>query len=380
MSSVDDIWAEMQAEDASQRAQFKQQLQAGASLPTQLDVAQPKAKRKPKKAASASKRVPASAQAQRKARATDSAPSASAAVAAAAAAPGDTSVADASATHRWARVAPRHQTAAPDLPMQFHSFSDAGELLRAVQRDVNGSASDDQTTRRRSLARLQTVLFRPKLSDSLLQVQWHACSQAYAPVMWLTGCEPQEVFPDLFKTFLRRFEDPVEKCRELAVSCVRAPRRACAFRCALIPSTLSLSRLQMLSFLEVVLDVGQCLPYLFPALSSRLAGPYEYDGDTKLFVRNIEGACAHAHAMRQHAGLTSTRRQSTRRGGAARRWRRRRRTCTPWWSPPKRYAGARPCLHDCAAMRIPPARALALKLSAAPHGRCGCCCIGLCTW
>jgi hypothetical protein len=97
----------------------------------------------------------------------------------------------------------------------------ASALLKIIQRDINQISDQQIGVRRQSLGRLQSFLFgkvtRPH--DLVLSA----------------------LFPHFLKPLLKRFADPSENCRELALDIT-------------------------LSFMDVVSDLGLCLPYLIPAI------------------------------------------------------------------------------------------------------------------
>jgi hypothetical protein len=70
-------------------------------------------------------------------------------------------------------------------------------------------------------------------------------------------------FHESCKCIFKRFADPVEKCRELALRISRG-------------------------LIERVSDITPTLPYLLPALMQRVPGGLAHDEDTQLFVHDIE--------------------------------------------------------------------------------------------
>ena len=72
--------------------------------------------------------------------------------------------------------------------------------------------------------------------------------------------------------------------------------RSGTIKLTLSPSPLAV-RIQTTNFLSVVTDLGPSLAYVMPAIEERLGRQWAYDLDMKVFVRDLDGACA-AHAAR----------------------------------------------------------------------------------
>ena len=73
----------------------------------------------------------------------------------------------------------------------------------------------------------------------------------------------RKVYPHVMKPLLKRFADPVEKCRELALKMTA-------------------------SFMTVIANYGEVLPYVFPSLMDRASQCFGFDMEQKCFVRDIE--------------------------------------------------------------------------------------------
>jgi hypothetical protein len=115
-------------------------------------------------------------------------------------------------------------------------------LLVKISRDVNSLSSEDINERRRALTKLHKAIF-----------QDHNMSAA----------DYSEVFRDICKHIFKRYADPIEKCRELALRLTR-------------------------DFFERSSDVVPVLGYFFPVLMQRLPPGIAYDEELKIFVSDIE--------------------------------------------------------------------------------------------
>ena len=130
--------------------------------------------------------------------------------------------------------------ASDDINVQ--SVMKASEMLPKIARDLNLANSDDVNERRRALQRVHKILFED-------------CNMS-------TG-DYNEVFRESCKSIFKRFNDPSEKCRELALKIT-------------------------LAFFERASDLVSVLGYFFPVLMQRLPGGLAYDEDMKVFVTDIE--------------------------------------------------------------------------------------------
>src|SRR3546814_1402193 len=92
-----------------------------------------------------------------------------------------------------------------------------------------------------------------------------------------------QVFHEIAKAVLRRFSDPVQKCREIAVSIVSC-------------------------FLEKVSDVTPVIAYMYPALMQRIPADVGYDSEAQLFVHNLAEHAAYKRgkAERKRTRLNSS--------------------------------------------------------------------------
>ncbi|EDV28055.1 uncharacterized protein TRIADDRAFT_53253 [Trichoplax adhaerens] len=99
---------------------------------------------------------------------------------------------------------------------------------KKLQRDINCLEDDDRSTRKRAIEKIssETVGRRDQLNQD----------------------ELQDLFKAIIKPLLKRFSDPVEKCRQLSIKLTS-------------------------SFLSKVKNYGDILPYLIPCVRSRLATP-----------------------------------------------------------------------------------------------------------
>lgn len=117
-------------------------------------------------------------------------------------------------------------------------------FLTLVRRDLNGASDEAPATRKRALERLFSSLFYVpgRLSDDQLAA----------------------IFPEVMKPVLKRFDDSVERCRELAVSMIQR-------------------------FLAVITDVAPALPYVVPVMIERIVpADLGYDHDMNIFVKSLE--------------------------------------------------------------------------------------------
>eukprot|EP00949_MAST-11_sp_MAST-11-sp1_P001598 g1598.t1 len=127
------------------------------------------------------------------------------------------------------------------------SFSEE-DLLRDLQRDINKLSHESQRTRLQALRRLYETLF----------------GEAARAKKHVPGEDALRLFyPHTMKALLRRFSDPVEKCRELAINIT-------------------------MKFLECITDVGEMLPYAFPVIVERASQDFAFDPETEQFTRNTK--------------------------------------------------------------------------------------------
>ena len=151
------------------------------------------------------------------------------------------------------------------------------DLLGRLQRDLNLLSDESQQKRVRALERLEITLFSaPDVApDPKKAVPFEALRQFY---------------PHAMKPLLRRFADPTEPCREIAI------------------------RL-MIKFVEhttITPDLAPTLPYAWPAILERTSREWAYDEETKTFTENPElfeeKRRGKAHKTTQQLGCVVTRR------------------------------------------------------------------------
>jgi hypothetical protein len=116
------------------------------------------------------------------------------------------------------------------------------DLKSGLSQDLGNIEDANPNTRKSGLKSLYTRLFASKTTSE----------EVYG-----------SVFSDICKAIFKRFNDPVEKCRELSLQITR-------------------------EFFENACDFVPVLAYFFPALLQRIAQPILYDEEMKVFVNDLD--------------------------------------------------------------------------------------------
>jgi hypothetical protein len=116
------------------------------------------------------------------------------------------------------------------------------DLKSGISQDLGKIEDANPNTRKTGLKSLYTRLFASKTTSE----------EVYG-----------SVFSDICKAIFKRFNDPVEKCRELSLQITR-------------------------EFFENACDFVPVLAYFFPALLQRIAQPILYDEEMKVFVNDLD--------------------------------------------------------------------------------------------